>query len=246
MLRSWPTRPGPNGMTMNVITAVRNTTTGAQVNTRRSAPVGREVLLDEHLEPVHDRDERRRTARPGSGPTPEVHQRDDLHLHVDDDERGRDAEQEDAGHRRPRTGRSRGWRPRTSTSHGPDVARPRGPSGSAPTTSTRNSSGRMIRPASVRLPQARLTRSRPRRSLVDAAHDRVERGHDGHRVGDQVVLHQHAHQLEVDERRVVDLHPERLVGPVADHVRPVQAARAPRPPPTRARAGAGAGAGAWP
>ena len=40
MLRSWPTSPGPNGMTRNVITAVRNTTTGAQVNTMLSAPVG--------------------------------------------------------------------------------------------------------------------------------------------------------------------------------------------------------------
>ena len=52
MLRSWPTRPavrspvsgsmnpGPNGMTRNVITAARNTTTGAHVNTILSAFVG--------------------------------------------------------------------------------------------------------------------------------------------------------------------------------------------------------------
>src|SRR5512140_2489348 len=35
MLSGAPTRPGPNGTTMKVITAVRNTRTGAQVNTRR-------------------------------------------------------------------------------------------------------------------------------------------------------------------------------------------------------------------
>src|SRR4051794_9875397 len=56
------------------------------------------------------------------------------------------------------------------------------------------------------------------RSLVDAAHDGVEGGHDRHRVGDEVVLHQHPHELEMDERRVVDLHPERLVGPIGDRV----------------------------
>src|SRR6478672_2568180 len=45
-----------------------------------------------------------------------------------------------------------------------------------------------------------------RRSLVDAAHDRVEARHDRHRVGDQVARHHQANGLEVDERRVVDAH----------------------------------------
>src|SRR5262245_54235051 len=62
--------------------------------------------------------------------------------------------------------------------------------------------------------------------LVHPAHDRVEGGHDGHRVRDQVARHHHAHRLEVDERRVVDPHPERLVRAVADHVGGVLAARA--------------------
>src|SRR3954451_11560034 len=93
------------------------------------------------------------------------------------------------------------------------------------TTSTSSISGRISLPRTVMLPQARLSavmpessRDRARvaraRSLVHAAHHRVERGHDGHRVRDQVVLHQQADELQVDERGVVDLHPERLIGPV--------------------------------
>src|SRR3954451_12299601 len=63
------------------------------------------------------------------------------------------------------------------------------------------------------------------RSLVDAAHDGIEARHHRHRVGDQVVLHQQPDELEVDERGIVDLHPERLVGPVGDRVRAVEPAR---------------------
>src|SRR5438876_8702771 len=37
--------------------------------------------------------------------------------------------------------------------------------------------------------------------LVDAAHDRVEAGHDGHGVGDQVAGHQEGHNLQADEAR---------------------------------------------
>src|SRR4029079_12283130 len=79
-----------------------------------------------------------------------------------------------------------------------------------------------ILPASVRRPQERATAVT---LLVHAAHDRVEGGHDRHRVGDQVARHQDADRLEVDERGVVDPHPERLVGAVADHVGSVLAAR---------------------
>src|SRR6478609_2432192 len=62
-------------------------------------------------------------------------------------------------------------------------------------------------------------------SFVDAAHDRVERGHDRHRVGDQVARHHQADRLEVDERRVVDPHPEGLVRPVADRIGRILTAR---------------------
>src|SRR3954469_4205484 len=96
------------------------------------------------------------------------------------------------------------------------------------TTSTSSIRGRSTLPRTVMLPQARFSvvmpapcRERGRRSLVDASHDRVERRHDRHRVRDEVVLHQQADELEVHERRVVDLHPERLVRAVRDHVGPV-------------------------
>ena len=52
MLKSWPTSPGPNGMTMNTITAVRNTSTGAQVKTIRSALAGEKSSLDSTLRPA--------------------------------------------------------------------------------------------------------------------------------------------------------------------------------------------------
>ena len=117
-----------------------------------------------------------------------VHQGDDLHLHVDDDERGRDAEQQD----------------RRDGDHEPDDVDVRATAGRqqraarrtraastvtiGPTTSTRNSSGSTILPGrSSGCPATAVDRA----SLVDAAHDRVEAGHDGHRVGDEVVLHQH-------------------------------------------------------
>src|SRR6185503_2762335 len=38
-------------------------------------------------------------------------------------------------------------------------------------------------------------------SLVDAAHDRVQAGHDGHRVRDEMAGHHQADGLQVDERR---------------------------------------------
>src|SRR5688500_17033193 len=58
-----------------------------------------------------------------------------------------------------------------------------------------------------------------RASLVDAAHDGVEAGHDRHRVGDEIAGRERTDGLEVDERRVVDPHPERLVRAVAHRVR---------------------------
>src|SRR4051794_10221290 len=101
---------------------------------------------------------------------------------------------------------------------------------SSPTVS-RNRTGMTVKtifPASVSRPHDRATAviqpalDRPwRGSLVDAAHDRVEGRHHRHRVGDQVARHQHAHRLEVDERRVVDPEPERLVRAVTDRVDPV-------------------------
>src|SRR4051794_33167157 len=63
------------------------------------------------------------------------------------------------------------------------------------------------------------------RSFVDAAHDRIEGGHDRHGVSDQMPGHQHADRLEVDERRVVDAQPERLVRAVAHGIHGVLAAR---------------------
>ena len=95
MLKSWPTSPGPNGMTMNTITAVRNTSTGAQVKTIRSALAGEKSSLDSTLRPATSGVGRAAGPDP-VGPDPEVHVGDDLELHVDDDERGRDAEQQDA------------------------------------------------------------------------------------------------------------------------------------------------------
>ena len=53
-------------------------------------------------------------------------------------------------------------------------------------------SGRMILPARRQAAPG----PRRRRSLVDAAHDRVEAGHDGHRVRHQVPGHQLADRLE--------------------------------------------------
>ena len=55
-----------------------------------------------------------------------------------------------------------------------------------------------------------------------------------------------ADRLEVEERRVVDPQPERLVGAVADGVARVLAARALDRDEGAARAGRGAGAAAWP
>ena len=80
---------------------------------------------------------------------------------------------------------------------------------------TLESSARAQQPAGIRS-----------RSFIDPAHDRVEAGHDGHRVGDQVAGHELADRLEVEERRVVDAQPEGLVGAVAHRVAGVLAARA--------------------
>src|SRR3990170_3612032 len=76
-------------------------------------------------------------------------------------------------------------------------------------------SGTTTLPAGVRWPQLRATTLT---LLVHAAHDRVEAGHDRHRIGDQVAGHQHPHALQVDEARVVDAEAEGLVGPIADGV----------------------------
>src|SRR6185503_8352426 len=64
-----------------------------------------------------------------------------------------------------------------------------------------------------------------KRSLVDAAHDWIQRGHDRHRVSKQIAGQERSDGLEVDEAGVVDLEPERLVGAVADGVRAEQPAR---------------------
>ena len=67
------------------------------------------------------------------------------------------------------------------------------------TATNTSSSGSTILPTSVSRFQGREThaqRAAIARSLVDAAHDRVEAGHDGHRVRDQVAGHQVAHRLE--------------------------------------------------
>ena len=52
MLSGAPTSPGPNGTTRKVITEVRNTSTGAHVNTTRSADVGEKSSLDRTLRPA--------------------------------------------------------------------------------------------------------------------------------------------------------------------------------------------------
>src|SRR5689334_25270347 len=44
----------------------------------------------------------------------------------------------------------------------------------------------------------------PGTSLIYPAHDRVERSHDGHGVGDQMSRHHQPDGLQVQERRVVD------------------------------------------
>src|SRR4051812_26406170 len=63
-----------------------------------------------------------------------------------------------------------------------------------PTTMSRNSSGSRTLPTVVRLPHALpmavMAASPLRGSLIDTAHDRIERRHDRHRVRDEVVLHQ--------------------------------------------------------
>src|SRR3954447_5125895 len=62
-------------------------------------------------------------------------------------------------------------------------------------------------------------------SFVDAAHDRVEGGHDRHGVGKEVAGQELRHRLEMDEARVVDLQPEWLVRSVADRIGPEEPAR---------------------
>ena len=93
----------------------------------------------------------------------------------------------------------------------------------APTTSRTGTSTRIAREPSDRRSQYALITTRP--SLVHAAHDRVEGGHDRHRVGDQVARHEQPHRLQVEEAGVVDPQAERLVRPVADRVAGVLAAR---------------------
>src|SRR5450759_2873371 len=92
----------------------------------------------------------------------------------------------------------------------------------APTT---RRAGTMIRnalePTERRFQYAVIT-LRP--SLVHAAHDRVQRRHDRHGVGNQVSRHEKPDQLEVQEAGVVDAQPERLVRPVAEGVAGVLAA----------------------
>src|SRR4051812_28887170 len=55
-------------------------------------------------------------------------------------------------------------------------------------------------------------------SLIYPAHDRIERGHDCHGVGDEMPRHHQPDRLQMQERRVVDPHPERLVRSVTDRV----------------------------
>src|SRR6202142_500535 len=83
----------------------------------------------------------------------------------------------------------------------------------APTTSRTGTSTRIAREPSERRFQYALTTPGP--SLVHAAHDRVQRRHDRHRVRDQVARHEEPHQLEMQEAGVVDPQAERLVRPVA-------------------------------
>ena len=244
MFMSWPNRPGANGMTSRLMIVAMKTTTGRE---REDEPIGAgraEVLLRQHLEPVDDRQERPERPDPVR-PDPEVHQGDDLHLHVDDQEGGRDAHQQD-GRRRDhepdepdvRRRGSRGSRSpkRTTTS---DAARvPSSAAGSgASVKMILPGEGVSAAPGSARAAVA---------SLVHAAHDRVEGGHDRHRVGDQVAGRQQADRLEVDERRVVDPHPERLVGAVADRRRRRTGRAGPRPRRRPARAAGGGAAAAWP
>src|SRR3990170_8651720 len=83
-------------------------------------------------------------------------------------------------------------------------------------------SGTTTLPAGVRWPQLRATTLT---LLVHAAHDRVEAGHDRHRIGDQVAGHEHRHHLEGDEGRVAHPEPIRVRAAVADGIDAVQAAR---------------------
>src|SRR3954447_9586638 len=68
---------------------------------------------------------------------------------------------------------------------------------------------RCVSEAAERATHASAVRAWP--SFINPAHDRVEGGHDRHRVGHQVPGHQPVDRLEVDEARVVDPEPERLV-----------------------------------
>src|SRR6266516_2898331 len=75
-------------------------------------------------------------------------------------------------------------------------------------------------------PSSRLKSISRSSLLVDPAHDRVEAGHDGHGVGDQVAWHQQGHDLQADEARVAHPEPIRRGPAVADGVHAVQAAGA--------------------
>ena len=121
MFMSWPNRPGANGMTSRPMTVAMKTTTGARVKIEPIGAGRAEVLLRQHLQPVDHRQERAERPHPVR-PDPQVHERDDLHLHVDD--RGtRSGCVIRARRSRPRrTGRatgsprgSRRWPPRTAT-----------------------------------------------------------------------------------------------------------------------------------
>src|SRR3954453_23550259 len=56
------------------------------------------------------------------------------------------------------------------------------------------------------------------RSTMHLAQDRVDRGDDRARVGDQAVLHHRAHRREVVEGRPADVHARRLPGAVGHEV----------------------------
>ena len=198
----------------------------------------REVLLHEHLQPVDDGQERAPRAHPVR-PDPEVHEGDQLHLQVDVQEGDRDRDHQDD--------RRRGDEPDDPHVRGEDVD-----DRAAEDRDHRDEPDRQDQqdrdereddlPRQVSRPQAPrhgghlsmppMIGSRDALTVIQSAISRP---------GDEP-----AEALEVQEARVVDAEPERLVRPVADRVDPVLAAR-----PLDRREGAagardGAAAAAWP
>src|SRR5262245_12371285 len=229
MLKSCPKRPGANGITSTLRGIVTNVTTGAQVKTTASARLGVKSSFIRTFSPCTVE------SSVPHGPTRSGPSRRFIRAMTfismkmitkaigGARRRSTVAANTNRTIGRLKTRMSRIWPPNSPTV----TMRP------VSSTAVRGLRTNSAFPGSVSRSQVRAITVIPRlrdrgrtavpaRSLVDAAHDRVQARHDRHRVGEEVAGQERAHRLEVDEARVVDLQAERLVRAVADGIRAVQ------------------------